>query len=396
MVETKFKHTDIGIIPEDWEYDFAGKYLDFLTGFPFKSNDFSNVGIKLLRGSNVKRNEIIWNDDITRYWENIDNSLKKYFLKEGDIVISMDGSLVGRSFGQIKKEDLPSLLVQRVARLRGKQIDTNYLKQYYCSEYFTKHCDNNKTSSAIPHISPKDILEFKISFPKSLPEQQAIAEVLSDTDNWIESLEKLIAKKQLIKQGAMQQLLTPREGWKINRLGNFVVFQTGFPFSSEYFNTKNKGLRLVKNRDLRSDDSIVYYSGDYPKDYLVNKGELLIGMDGDFEPILWKKDIALLNQRVGRVVPKKQISIPFLSFILVKKLKEIESSTGSTTVKHLSHSDVEQIELELPKYEEQIRIATILSDMDTEIEALEQKLAKAKQIKQGLMQELLTGRIRLA
>lgn len=227
MVETKFKHTDIGLIPEDWKYDFAGNYLDFLTGFPFKSNEFSNTGTKLLRGSNVKRNEIVWNDDITRYWSNADSSLKKYFLKEGDIIISMDGSLVGKSFGQISKGDLPSLLVQRVARLRGVSIDTDYLKQFYCSDYFTKHCDNNKTSSAIPHISPKDILEFKISFPKSIKEQQAIAEVLSDTDAWIESLEKLIAKKQLIKQGTMQKLLTPKEDWEVKKLGEVCAVTGG-------------------------------------------------------------------------------------------------------------------------------------------------------------------------
>jgi type I restriction enzyme S subunit len=181
----------------------------------------------------------------------------------------------------------------------------------------------------------------------------------------------------------------------VKKLGDFIRFQTGFPFSSEYFTINPKGKRLVKNRDLRSDDSIVYYSGEYSKDFVVENGDLLIGMDGDFEPVIWQKGIALLNQRVGRVLKFKQISIPFLSFTLLKELKGIEFRTSSTTVKHLSHSDIEKIEMPLPKFEEQIRIATILSDMDTEIQALETKLEKYRRIKLGMMQNLLTGKIRL-
>lgn len=390
MVETKFKHTDIGLIPEDWEVKTIMDVADISGGgTPSTRNSiFWNGSINWFTPTEVGKTKYLFNS-LRKITEIGLNNCSARILPAGTILMTTRAGI-----GDLGILKFPSATNQGFQSLIPlENADGEFL--FYLASTLKPVLLQNASGSTFLEISPSKVKSIQIPLPP-LPEQQAIAEVLSDTDNWIESLEKLIAKKQLIKQGAMQQLLTPREGWKINRLGNFVVFQTGFPFSSEYFNTKNKGLRLVKNRDLRSDDSIVYYSGDYPKDYLVNKGELLIGMDGDFEPILWKKDIALLNQRVGRVVPKKQISIPFLSFILVKKLKEIESSTGSTTVKHLSHSDVEQIELELPKYEEQIRIATILSDMDTEIEALEQKLAKAKQIKQGLMQELLTGRIRLA
>lgn len=374
MVETKFKYTDIGFIPEDWEVTSIGDFSVIRTGAKNTQDKIENGQYPFF----VRSQKV----------ENINS-----YCFDGEAVLTAgDGVGVGKVFHYINDKFDFHQRVYAISNFR-KDVDGFYFFKYFQNNFLNRIMQMTAKSS-VDSVRMETIANMQIPLPP-LPEQQAIAEVLSDTDNWIESLEKLITKKQLIKQGAMQQLLTPREGWKINRLGNFVGFQTGFPFSSEYFNTKNKGLRLVKNRDLRSDDSIVYYSGDYPKDYLVNKGELLIGMDGDFEPILWKKDIALLNQRVGRVVPKKQISIPFLSFILVKKLKEIESSAGSTTVKHLSHSDVEQIELELPKYEEQTRIAIILSDMDAEIETLKQKLAKAKQIKQGLMQELLTGRIRL-
>jgi type I restriction enzyme S subunit len=180
------------------------------------------------------------------------------------------------------------------------------------------------------------------------------------------------------------------------RLGEYLRFQTGFPFSSDYFETKNKsGMRLIKNRDLRSDDSIVYYLGGYSQEFIVQNGELLIGMDGDFEPVLWKKGKALLNQRVGRVLKFREISIQYLSFALLNALKEIELRTGSTTVKHLSHSDIENIVMYLPENNEQEAIAKILITMDAEIEQLKTKKTKYHDIKQGMMQELLTGKTRL-
>src|SRR5690606_6236611 len=145
-----------------------------------------------------------------------------------------------------------------------------------------------------------EIKNIQIPLPP-LAEQEAIANALSDADAWIEKLEQLIAKKRLIKQGAMQTLLTPKYDCEVKTLGDYVKFQTGFPFSSEFFNKDLRGLRLIKNRDLRSDDSIFYYSGSYSDDFIVNNGDLLIGMDGDFEPVLWKKGISLLNQRVGRI-----------------------------------------------------------------------------------------------
>lgn len=420
MIKQGYKPTEIGVIPEDWEYDFAGPYLDFLTGFPFKSDEFSNHGTKLLRGSNVKRNEIVWNEDLNRYWENIDHSLTKYLLKEGDIVISMDGSLVGRSFGQITNSDLPCLLVQRVARLRGVKIHTNYLKQYYCSDFFTSHCDNNKTSSAIPHISPKDILEFKIAFPKSLAEQEAIASALSDADAWIENLEQLIAKKRLIKQGAMQTLLTPPseepvlsgvEPWEVKKLGEVgktygglsgktkVDFGKGnahyIPFMNvmknvvidkSFFEKVNLKQGEVQNKVLKN-DLLFNGSSETPEEL------------GISSVILEEIDNLYLNSFCfGFRLFDNNVNPLFLSYLFRSPYgrKIIFYLAQGATRYNLSKANFLELEISIPKsLSEQERIATILSDMDAELEALETKLGKARQIKQGMMQELLTGRTRL-
>ena len=203
-----YKQTELGVIPEDWEVASVNEKSDLLTGFPFPSLKYSENGVKLLRGSNIKRGNTDWSKNITMYWPKISIDIKIYELKEKDVVISMDGSLVGKSFAQIKKSDLPALLVQRVARLRSYNIDINYLKKWICSNYFTSYCNSTRTVTAIPHISPDDIKKFNFLLPPTKTEQTAIAKVLTEIDDEIEALEQRRNKLTNLKQGMMQQLLT--------------------------------------------------------------------------------------------------------------------------------------------------------------------------------------------
>lgn len=202
------KPSELGEIPEDWEVGFVGDVCDLLTGFPFPSSKYSDSGVRLLRGSNVKRSCTDWSEEITQYWPELTSSIAQYELKIGDIVISMDGSLVGRSFAQLRESDLPAVLLQRVARLRSEAVSQSYLKEWVCSKFFTEHCDSVKTVTAIPHISPQDIRSFKLLLPPSKEEQTAIATILSDMDAEIQALEQRLGKTRQIKQGMMQELLT--------------------------------------------------------------------------------------------------------------------------------------------------------------------------------------------
>ncbi|WP_291063171.1 MULTISPECIES: restriction endonuclease subunit S [unclassified Empedobacter] len=393
MVKQGYKQTEIGVIPEVWDYGVFSNFVKLRHGFQFLEHHFSSSGVPVIKIGTLKDSGGIDVNKFTFVSEDIFEKFKSIQLFKGDVVMA----LTGATLGKVSKVDYNERCLQnyRVGLFNGKEgVDNNFIYHILQSFLVQKTVKELVNSGAQPNLGKADFDKIIIPLPP-LAEQEAIAKALSDADAWIESLEQLIAKKRLIKQGAMQTLLTPQEDWEVKKLGDYVKFQTGFPFSSEFFNTKMIGERLIKNRDLRSDDSIFYYSGEFKKDFIVNNEDLLIGMDGDFEPVLWKKGKALLNQRVGRVLKLKEISIQYLAYSLIDKLKEIEESTGSTTVKHLSHSDIENLEYKIPSLSEQERIATILSDMDAEIEALEQKLAKAKQIKQGLMQKLLTGRIRL-
>ena len=156
--------------------------------------------------------------------------------------------------------------------------------------------------------------------------------------------------------------------WKKVKLGEVLSFEVGYPFSSDAFNEEGNGVRLIKNRDLKADDRVVFYGGEYDAQYIVQNGDILIGMDGDFSPCLWKKGKALLNQRVGRVNANQNTSRVFILYVLVDSLKKIEHKTSSTTVKHLSHKDVEKIKASLPSLAEQKKIAALLSLIDERIE----------------------------
>ena len=163
----------------DVQWKKLGDVADLLSGFPFDSSLFADNGIKLMRGVNIKRGQLCFNKTDDRYWES-EKGLKKYIVNENDIVISMDGSLVGRSFGMVKKEHLPLLLVQRVARIRSSSANINYIYHCICN-WFPDYVDKKKTQGAIPHISLKDIANFPIPFP-SLLEQQKMVEILNHFD----------------------------------------------------------------------------------------------------------------------------------------------------------------------------------------------------------------------
>ena len=152
---------------------------DILTGYPFDSAQFSRTGIRLLRGMNVKRGELDFSEENNRYWSS-DEGFDAYQLEEDDVIIAMDGSLVGKSFGYVKKEHLPALLVQRVARIRAKGVNPRFL--FHCVlNNFTDYVERKKTGGTVPHISKKDIEEFQIPLP-SLSTQERLVRVLDNFD----------------------------------------------------------------------------------------------------------------------------------------------------------------------------------------------------------------------
>lgn len=189
---------------EGVEMKKLGEICDTLSGFPFDSSQFSETGIRLMRGMNVKRGYFDFSKENNKYWL-CSEGLEKYLLESNDIIISMDGSLVGRSFCYLTKEHLPLLLVQRVARIRTKE-NSKYI-YFYISQKFPDYVDKKKTAGAIPHISMKDINSFVIPLP-SKTTQSRIVSILDTFEQSISNLEEQLAMREKQYEYYRNQLLT--------------------------------------------------------------------------------------------------------------------------------------------------------------------------------------------
>lgn len=172
-----------------------GEIADIIVGFPFESEKFNTDGngVRLVRGMNVSERFLRFGDE-SRWWSDLTDDLIPYYLREGDIVIGMDGSKVGKNFAIVKKEDLPLILVQRVACVRAKKgYNQKFVWQYISSPRFIEYVNTIKTGSSIPHISGKQIANFPI-FAPSYIEQDKIASVLSALDDKIALNKKMNQK----------------------------------------------------------------------------------------------------------------------------------------------------------------------------------------------------------
>lgn len=288
------------------------------------------------------------------------------------------------------------------------------------------------TSNSMKNISKDSFSSLIITIPKSKPEQTAIATALSDTDALITELEKLLAKKQAIKTATMQQLLTGKtrlpefahradgtpkgslktewgdipEDWEVMELGRFCNVQGGFSFKSENFLTS--GIPVIRIGDIQNGKinllNTVFWSleNNIPNQFSICFNDAVIAMSG---ATIGKIGIyqshypALINQRVGKFIIKKpEISKDFVNQFISSGIYQnsLLRLLEQGAQPNISSKQLESIFVFLPMNKtEQTAIAQILGDMDSEITALQARIEKLREIKQGMMQNLLTGKIRL-
>lgn len=162
----------------------------------------------------------------------------------------------------------------------------------------------------------------------------------------------------------------------MKRLIDICDIQYGYAFDSMCFTEDSSYPQLVRIRDVKRGYSETYYSGNYPEEYILSEGDLLVGMDGEFNIARWKSSGALLNQRVCKLIAKVGINGEYIRFAMTKALKEIERKTAFVTVKHLSAKELNKLELDVPKLSEQDRIADTLNRLEKVIEARQEELDK--------------------
>lgn len=271
-----------------------------------------------------------------------------------------------------------------------------------------------------PNISQDTIKKLKIVIPPII-EQAAIATYLdtycAKIDNLISIQQKRIALLQELKQSVITHAVTkglnpnvemkpsgvewigdvPKH-WKILR-GKYVLnILSGFPFDSQKFEFEDNGvyMPLIRIRDINCRSTEVYYSGSYPIESVVKTGEVLIGMDGDFNISKWKGTNALLNQRVCKLREDSSMNTHYAFYMLSSPLKAINSVTYATTVKHLSVYDIYNVFIPVPPIPEQAAIASYLdhkcATIDASISNAQHQIELLQEYKQSLITEVVTGK----
>jgi type I restriction enzyme S subunit len=415
-VKPGYTKTEVGVIPEEWGCStvrgIAAKTRNAIVGGPFGSdlvsNDYVEHGVPVIRGQNMSGQWVSGNFVFVTPAKA--KSLEANLARPGDIVFTQRGTLGQVSL--VPDQPFASYLVsQSQMKLSVNRQVANPLYFFYVftSEDQQELIRGGTIQTGVPHINLGILRDIPLQLPP-LPEQRAIAEVLGDVDALLGSLEKLIAKKRDLKQAAMQQLLTGKKRlpgfsgeWEVKRLGDVAalhrinVVPVSFPnqmfihFSLPAFDAGRipviePGSAIGSNK------------------FRVPQGAVLVSKLNPRIPRAWAPDTipseSIASTEFLVLTPKEEMSRLFLFVLCSSALfcEQMELAATGTTGSHqrISPSGALTLKVSVPvEVEEQTAIAEVLSDMDTELAALEQRLAKTRDLKQGMMQELLTGKTRL-
>jgi type I restriction enzyme S subunit len=419
MTKQGFKQTEVGLIPEDWDSKSISEISNPVRGGsprPAGSPKYFNGDfipwLTVASLTNIPNSQIFVTETKSFLTEAGSHLSRK--LEKGTLIIANSGATLGVA----KLLGIKCCANDGVAALQeiDKNVYPNYLV-YYINTITKRLREDIATGNGQPNLNTELIGNIQIPIPPTLTEQKAIATALSDVDALITSLEQTITKKKAIKQGAMQQLLTPpHKGgkrlpgfsgvWVEKTLGEVVNFSKGKGLSKDKITDDGKNKCVLYGELFTTyKDSInnVFNRTDSMEGVRSIEGDILLpgsttttGIDLATTSCL-KLNNVLLGGDINILRPKIEVDSLFLSRYVSHNLKEeILQRTQGITIIHLYGHSLNKVSVFIPTViKEQEAISTILSDMDAEITQLESKKEKYQAIKQGMMQELLTGKTRL-
>lgn len=406
--------------PEGWTKTTIGHHADVLTGFAFKSAEYTanEQDIKLLRGDNIAPHKLRWRD-VKRFPSARAAEVIRYQLQAGDFVVAMDRTWLpsGVKIAEVSEVDLPCLLVQRVARLRAKKsLHQGLMKQFFSGNDFDQYVQAVQTETAVPHISPTDLRDYPISLPP-MPEQRRIAEILSTWDRTIETVEALIANARAQKQALMQQLFSAQirlpgfsEQWTTTTLDQVTkVIVSNVDKKSV---ASENPVRLCNYMDVYRSDRIeadmdfmtATATTDQTRKFGLRVGDVLITKDSETpEDIAIPAYVAstapdlVCGYHLAIIRPKKGCDGQFLKYYFEHPHTRYFFATraNGATRFGLTIDAIETAPITLPDYEEQQRIAAVIAAAEQEIDRLKPIAAALREEKSALMQQLLTGKRRV-
>ncbi len=424
-VRKGYKQTEVGVIPEDWQASPLPDVVWFQEGPGLRKWQFKSSGLKVINVTNLQENGYLDLGKTERYisWEEFERTYKHFLIDDGDVVVASSGNSYCKT-AVVRQNDLPLLMNTSVIRFKAKEgIGRSYMLIYLKSAYFKDQIDLMITGGAQPNFGPAHLNKVFIPLPPTKAEQEAIAEALSDADALIESLTQLIDKKRQIKQGAMQELLTGKrrlpgfvpansgykqtevgvipEDWEIrpaSTFGHIVKGGTPPTTKSEYWHGEYPWVTpsdISSQRDIFTSERCISFSGlkvlrTLPANTVLVTCIASIGKNA----IL--RHLGACNQQINAVISNENHLAEFLYYLFENSKSYLLANAGITATSIVSKAVFNKLPYALPPSKaEQEAIAEILGEMDAELAALEAKLTKARALKQGMMHELLTGRIRL-
>lgn len=412
-----YKQTEVGVIPSDWEVLQLGDLFDFKNGLN-KEKKFFGLGTPIVNYMDVYKYRGLTAKDLAGKVTLSKQELDNYSAKKGDVFFTRTSETVDEiGLTSVILDDVADTVFSGFllrARPKSNTLENNYKKYCFSPRSVRKQITSKSSYTTRALTNGRLLSQVKISVPQK-SEQTAIATALSDADALITGLEKLIAKKRNIKQGAMQELLKPKKGWEEKTYGEVFDFLTTANYSradinqggtSKYIHygdihTKWDSFVDIGESDLPSvrDEQVSGYPfikegdivmADASEDYAgVGKSVEVTNLNG--ARVISGLHTFLMRDRVGTFIHG------FRGYIhSIKSVKyQFDRLATGLKVYGISKNNLRTVMIPVPPKEEQTIIERTLRDMGAEITQLEEKLKKLKNVKQGMMQNLLTGKIRL-
>lgn len=397
-----YKQTEVGVIPGDWNVKPLGELGEALIGLTYKPSDVRENGTLVLRSSNIQNDALAFDDNVF-----VDTDIpERIKVRPGDVLICVrNGSrnLIGKA----------SLLDERTVGMTFGAFMAVYrspigqLASYMFQSEVLKRQINEHLGATINQITNKSLNSFRIPLSPLDDEQRAIATALSDVDALLGGLDRLIAKKRDLKQAAMQQLLTGKTRlpgfkgeWrsrKVRELGTVVTGGTPSTHKAECWNgpfpwvtpTDIRGQKDIHTTDRQLTSHGLGALRPLPANSVLVTCIASIGKNA----IL--RRAGACNQQINAVVPTPENDADFLFYLFDNNTQYLLANAGITATLIISKRDFSELHFRVPDKKEQVEISAVLSDMDADLLAVEARRDKNRDLKQAMMQELLTGKTRL-
>ena len=381
----------------EWKEVRLGDVCNIITGFPFPGKKYSKEGIRVVRGDNVTIGNLRWDTEKDKRWNEPFDKTEYYSLQANDIVIGMDGSRVGKNKARIKEEDLPLLLAQRVACVRHNELaEQDYLYYNIFSKKFIDYVNSIHTGSAIPHISQKQIEDYKILLP-NLETQRRIASILSSLDRKIELNNKINADLEEMAQAIFKnwfvdfepfkggkfvdsELGMIPEGWKVVKLGDFFPVKTG-----------------------KKDANTASVNGKYPffscsqnalctDSYSFDCDAILVAGNGDFN-VKWYSGKFDAYQRTYVLIPYNKKLLALLYYVVKRNLLTITSKARGSVIRFITKGNLTDFEFAIPRDLENNEIVDVFKSINEKIFANNKENSRLSLLRDTLLPRLMSGEI---